>query len=137
MAKATFTILAALSLAATSLMAQSRLGITVNIPFTFVAGAKAYPAGVYNVQAGPVEGVVSISGADSEANQFMLAKPLVSTQTTDLMALQFNRYGDRYFLSQVWTGGGLGRELRKSRAEREQIAASGKHTATVSLTATR
>ena len=136
MAKATFTILAALSLAATSLTAQSRQGITVNVPFTFVAGAKAYPAGVYNVQANPAEGVVSISGADSEASQFMLAKPLVSMKRTDLMALRFNRYDDRYFLSQIWLGGGLGRELRKTRAERE-IATGGKHTVTVTLAATR
>lgn len=33
--------------------------------------------------------------------------------------LVFNRYGEEYFLSQVWTDGGqLGRELPKSKRER-------------------
>jgi hypothetical protein len=52
-------------------------------------------------------------------------------------ALRFNRYGDRYFLSQVWTGGAVGQELAKSRAEREQIASSGAPHAVVAITATR
>ncbi len=34
--------------------------------------------------------------------------------------LLFNRYGDQYFLTQVWGGGGIdGRELRKFATERE------------------
>jgi hypothetical protein len=51
MKRATFAILAMLSFAATSLVAQSKPPIKVNVPFNFVAGAKTLPAGEYRVQA--------------------------------------------------------------------------------------
>lgn len=135
MTKATFAFLAALTLAGSSLMAQSWPAIKVTVPFDFVAGAKAYPAGVYDFHTNPLGGVVTISGTDSKAYQSLLAKPTESTKTSHLMAIRFNRYGDRYFLFQIWTGGGLGQEVPKSRAEREQIAASGRSPVIASLTA--
>jgi hypothetical protein len=52
-------------------------------------------------------------------------------------ALRFNRYGDRYFLSQVWTGTDQGQELARSQAEREQIAVSPIQRSVVTLTAAR
>jgi hypothetical protein len=40
--------------------------------------------------------------------------------TSDGSKLEFHRYGDTYFLSAVWvTGNTTGRELFRSRAERE------------------
>jgi hypothetical protein len=33
--------------------------------------------------------------------------------------LVFNRYGQTYFLSQIWTGGDQGRQLFKSNREKE------------------
>jgi hypothetical protein len=48
----------------------------------------------------------------------------------DQTKLVFHRYGDQYFLSQVWTAGESDvRELWKSRAERELIKRRANHLA--------
>ena len=42
--------------------------------------------------------------------------------------LVFHRYGNRYFLTQVWSAGSsLGRELPKSAKEKEQALAAHNH----------
>jgi hypothetical protein len=136
MKRATFAILATLSLAATSVVAQSGPPIKVNVPFNFVAGAKALPAGEYRVQAnGP--NLVWIRSADYKTTLNLLANSAESAEMNGVAALKFNRYGDRYFLSQIWMGSRLGQEVPKTRAEREQIAATGPFHAVVALTAER
>jgi len=136
MKRATFAILATLSLAATSLVAQSKSPMKVNVPFNFVAGAKTLPAGEYRVQT-ERPNVVLIQGLDSKSNMNLLAHSAQNTQMNGVGALKFNRYGDRYFLSQIWMGSNLGKELPRSRAEREQIVATGPSHAVVALTAER
>ena len=136
MMRATFGILATLSLAATSLMAQSKPLIKVNVPFDFVAGAKTLPAGEYQVHA-EQSNVVLIQSMDSKSNMNLIAHSAQDRQMDGVAALRFNRYGDRYFLSEIWTGGDVGRQLPKSRAEKEQIAALPTHQGTVTLAAER
>jgi hypothetical protein len=136
MKRATFAILATLSLAATSLVAQSSTPMKVNVPFNFVAGAKTLPAGQYQVQTdGP--NVVWIRSADFKTTLNLIPNSTENPQMHGVAALNFNRYGDRYFLSQIWMGSNLGKELPRSRAEREQIAATGPSHAVVALTAER
>ena len=135
MKKATFVILATLSLAATSL-AQSRPAIKVNVPFNFVAGAKTMPAGEYQIQT-ERSGVVLIQSGDSKSSTNLAAHSAQDTAMSGVAALRFNRYGDRYFLSQVWTGSDVGQELLKSRAEKEQISALPAHQGSVTLAAER
>jgi hypothetical protein len=137
MMRATFGILATLSLAATSLTAQSKPLIKVNVPFNFVAGAKTLPAGEYQVQT-ERPNVVLIQSKDSTSNMnLVIAHSAQNTQMNGVAALKFNRYGDRYFLSEIWTGSDLGRQLPKSRAEKEQIAAVPAHQGIVTLAAER
>ncbi len=136
MTKPTLVILATLSFAATSLVAQSQPPIKVNVPFNFVAGAKALPAGEYRVQVnGP--SVVWIRSADYKTTLNLIANSAENARMNGVAALKFNRYGDRYFLSQIWMGSNLGQEVPKTRAEREQIAATGPSHAVVALTAER
>lgn len=135
MMKATFGILATLSLAATSLMAQSAPTVTVNVPFNFAAGAKTLPAGEYQIQTDR-GGLVLIHSKDFKSAVNLIAHPAEDTQMNGVAALRFNRYGDRYFLSQIWSGGDRGRELPKSRAEKEQLA-SVPHQGIVTLAAER
>ncbi len=137
MIRATFGILATLSLAATSLLAQSKPLIKVNVPFNFVAGAKTLPAGEYQVDT-ERPNVVLIQSKDSTSNMnLLIAHSAQNTQMNGVAALKFNRYGDRYFLSEIWTGSDVGRQLPKSRAEKEQIAAVPTHQGTVTLAAGR
>jgi hypothetical protein len=136
MKRATFAILATLSFAATSLVAQSQPPMKVTVPFNFVAGAKTLPAGEYSVQAqGP--SVVWIRSADYKTTLNLSANSAENAQMNGVAALNFNRYGDRYFLSEIWMGSNIGRHLPKTRAEREQIAATGPFHAVVALTAGR
>ena len=137
MIRATFGILATLSLAATSLLAQSKPLIKVNVPFNFVAGAKTLPAGEYQVNTDRPN-MVLIQSKDSTSNMnLLIAHSAQNTQMNGVAALKFNRYGERYFLSEIWTGSDVGRQLPKSRAEKEQIAAVPTHQGTVTLAAGR
>jgi hypothetical protein len=136
MKRATLVILATLSLAATSLVAQSKPVIKVNVPFNFMAGAKTLPAGEYQIQT-ERPNVVLIQSRDSKSSTNLAAHSAQNTEMRGVAALSFNRYGDRYFLSQVWTGSDQGQELLKSRAEKEQIAAVPTHQGIVTLAAER
>ena len=109
---------AALLLASTAI-AQTRQGdVTADIPFPFVVAQQTLPAGRY---------VVSPVNPDSmgihDANNRGAFVPTHSTQrgvSDNSCKLVFHRYGDTYFLSEVWVdGNALGRALFRSRAERE------------------
>ena len=136
MNRATFGILATLSLAATSLLAQSKPLIKVNVPFNFVAGAKTLPAGEYQVHAERPY-LVLIQSMDSKSNMSLITHSAEDRQMNGVGALRFNRYGDRYFLSEIWSGSNVGQQLPKSRAEKEQIAALPTHQGIVTLAAER
>jgi len=136
MKRATLVILATLGLAATSVVAQSKPPIKVNVPFNFVAGAKTLPAGEYRVSA-MTHNLVTIQSADSKTTLILASHSAEKTNMDGVGALTFNRYGDRYFLSQIWMGGSVGKELPKSRAEKEQIAAIPAHQGSVTLAAGR
>jgi hypothetical protein len=133
-----FVILAALSLVSTSLMGQSKSTAMVNIPFTFVAGEKQYPAGEYSVQTSAMPNAVWLRSGDTGSNQVLLSHPAAARQDQGESWLRFHKYGDRYFLSQiVIAGAATGQELPASRAEREHLASSGVTREVVTLVATR
>ena len=117
--------------------------ITAVIPFDFSVSQQVLPAGTYVVkQVG--DGLYQIQSEDRHG-------PMASMQTTGLGSptgtnndtkLVFNKYGDKYFLSQFWaTGQPQGRELAKSHSERELLkkggwlARGGKATEQVSIAA--
>jgi hypothetical protein len=116
---------AALLLAASASIAQTKQGdVVANIPFPFVVAHQTLPAGHYIVS--PANAVaLGIHDANNRGT-------FVPTQSTQRSAndnsckLVFHRYGDTYFLSEVWVAGNSnGRRLFRSRAERE-LAESGK-----------
>jgi len=131
-------MLAALSLVSTSLMGQSKFAMRMKIPFDFVAGEKAFPAGEYTVQTGgSVANTVWIRSEDASKNLVLLSNSTLSRQQPlGESWLQFHRYGDRYFLSQILIAGdGTGQELPRSRAEREHVALLGATGEVVTLVA--
>src|SRR4029077_17972653 len=102
----------------------------------FAAGAKTLPAGEYRVSA-MTHNLVTIQSADSKTTMILASHSAENTNMDGVGALTFNRYGDRYFLSQIWMGGSVGKELPKSRAEKEEIAAIPAHQGSVTLAAGR
>jgi hypothetical protein len=105
--------------AAASAKAQSRRS-NADVPFEFVAGNKTLPAGHYNIADSTLAGeVVKISAREKEASVFAMTVRLSSKAANDQGKLVFHRYGNRYFLAEIWTGGDReGQKLMKSREEK-------------------
>jgi hypothetical protein len=93
--------------------------VKANIPFDFEAGNKSYPAGAYRVSAVNQMGALSIIGPASRSG-LASSQPTQSNSFSGSTKLVFHRYGDRYFLYQIWVAGeNRGRELPTTRVEKE------------------
>jgi hypothetical protein len=96
-------------------------GVKADVPFDFVVGNRAYPAGEYTLRAAlndsgfiRIENAREVSAAFTPSNR--CSKGMPSTETK----LVFHRMAGRYFLYQVWTSGSTtGREFPKGRIEIE------------------
>jgi hypothetical protein len=111
----------ALTAIATTRVAQAQDGMAVNVPFDFVAGGKTLPAGEYIVKiSAPTRAMILISRKDATTSAFINTNPAVSLAPQAESKLVFNRYGDSYFLSQVWSEGNTqGRQLVRTAREKE------------------
>jgi hypothetical protein len=102
-------------------VARAEETMLVNIPFQFVAGNVTLPAGEYRVQKlDRNSGMLLIRGSDPNASVMVITNAAQAKKLHAQSILVFNRYDNRYFLSQVWTAGSIrGRQLRKSPRETE------------------
>jgi hypothetical protein len=89
------------------------------VPFDFAVGTQVLPAGEYSVQPALSDRVL-LRSHDGRTVTTVLAVPVKSQKASSETALVFKRYGERYFLSQIWTQGSeFGREVPASAAEQE------------------
>ena len=116
------TLFAVLMVPATQ--AQS-ITVSAEIPFDFAVGEKWLPAGEYQVK--PVnERVTLIQSQDARSSALAMTTAVNTGKPSDVTKLVFNRYGEQYFLSKIWTrSSDTGRAFSKSRLEREVAARSG------------
>jgi len=93
----------------------------VDVPFDFIVNGKTLPAGEYRVDSmSTATSTIAIRNAEKTAKILALTNGCESTEAADVSKLVFHRYGNQYFLAQVWSAGNSeGRELPRSRAERE------------------
>jgi len=95
----------------------------INIPFDFTVGDKKLPAGEYSIgRALPSSGdtILQISNVNEVANVLPITNAAQTVEPKHADTLVFHRYGDQYFLFQVWPAGAtLGREMPKSHRERD------------------
>jgi hypothetical protein len=107
---------------ASSTYAQSVNEQRADIPFSFIVGSKTFPAGEYRVTRLNLQSdkaALAIKSADGRLSKIVLTIPVQAAETSEKAKLIFNRYGDQYFLAQVWTpADNTGLELLKSRSER-------------------
>lgn len=121
-------MLFALSAVAGVVSAQAQTAqhpVVVNVPFEFVVGGKTLPAGEYVIRRAARESdkallVTSAGGGGSELAMTYAVEADGSRRQTARASVDFHRYGDKYFLFQVWTSGATaGRALPRSRQERD------------------
>ncbi len=104
-------------LAIASVNAQTASRAEVTIPFDFSAGKANLKAGSYNINR--LSGTaITIRSADGETAALVNAQLAIGSRDYKGGArLVFNKYGDRYFLSQVWLSVDHGRQLFMTGAE--------------------
>jgi hypothetical protein len=115
---AAFTIPSAVASAA----AFSFNTIKADIHFDFTVGNRMFRAGKYTLR--PVTGdtnpVIQIQSEDGQALRMFSTNSAQASEPKEQTALVFHRYGNQYFLYQVWTlGDTIGIQLSKSSLERQ------------------
>jgi len=103
--------------AAVAAVGQTSAGdMVVDVPFAFSVEGGSLPAGHYIVAAH--DDMVRIFNAQTRG--IYISTHAAIRSKSDGSKLVFHRYGESYFLSAVWiTGNTIGKELFRSRAERE------------------
>jgi frataxin-like iron-binding protein CyaY len=110
-----------LLLVAACASAQS-LKVTANVPFNFVVDKATLPAGAYSIDAisSAASKTLLIQNRDARIQMVTLPNNVERLDASNTTCLVFHRYGDRYFLSQIWVAGDKsGREFKMTRHEAE------------------
>jgi len=106
-----------LILASANVRAQTGGRVSINIPFDFTAGTAKLKAGTYNVKR-VSDRAMAIRSADGKKTALVNAPLTVGSRDSNAgQRLVFNKYGDRYFLSQVWLEVDNGRQVFPTPAE--------------------
>jgi hypothetical protein len=131
------------ALTVTSVHAQG-LTMSYTIPFDFDVGGKTLPAGEYYLQRSMDNSrvVTQICNRDKTLRIYLpQTHPVqdLEVQLDSKSKLVFNRYGDQFFLSQVWVlERRIGEELPKNAKERHlqrEMASAGRKPASVAIAA--
>ena len=72
-----------------------------NVPFEFQMGSKQMPAGDYVISYS--QHLVTLQQGHAGTAATALTTPVSRAKAPETGVLQFNRYGDAYFLSTIWT----------------------------------
>lgn len=116
-----FSLRMALALAALCVPLFAQGTLEGNIPFAFELSGTVLPAGEYEVRLAPP--VMLQNKADPGWTSFVLTYSLYQPtwdRNKEATKLVFNKYGDRYFLAEIWS---MARShgIPKSRQERELV----------------
>ena len=92
------------------LMAAAASAQTVHmrakVPFNFIAAGSTLPAGKYDIQSfGTDETLLAIRNQNSSAGILVFSNSCESLNASSSTKLVFHRYGDRYFLAELWVQG--------------------------------
>jgi hypothetical protein len=106
--------------AVTAGYAQSSARLMGNIPFEFRVGNTVLPAGAYDITPSATPRTLLVRSEDGKAAVVVLPNTAEKVQAPKDSKLVFNRYGNTYFLSEVWHEGiSRGYQIPKSKSERE------------------
>ena len=112
-------LMAVIGSAALTTKAQSSYGVRANVPFDFNVGDKTLPAGKITArEMSASSGALAISNLDKRQHAIRIAHGVTSSKQSGRAKLVFRKYGNRYYLTQVWIPGNNGLEFQKSKTER-------------------
>ena len=95
----------------------------VNIPFAFGVEDHSLPAGQYLVFTVTPERSIRIVSTDGKHSAIVNDLPNYGSQPSPNSRLVFHRYGNEYFLAQVWTAGqNVGRNPLSSKKAMENAS---------------
>jgi hypothetical protein len=113
-----FTLAAMLAIPAA--YAQDSHRVIADVPFAFTVNNQTLPAGEYEISDGTAYGTVVIQSEDREHTVITIANSVQAKDEALPGKLIFQRYGDNYFLREVFSPGvSIGREFRRTKGERE------------------
>jgi hypothetical protein len=99
--------------------AQAARQFKADVSFDFAAGNQTLPAGEYTVDH-MIAGRVILKSVDQKRGILVLGNAIRSVGSQKDSKLVFHRYGNRYFLAEVWASAtDSGNQVPKSRLERE------------------
>ena len=136
----TCSLLAAVA-AATAYAQMPGTTLRTRIPFDFSIRGKILPAGDYEIRRinDQPDALVISSINDRHERAIFNTEPVEARKIPGKGEVEFHRYGDTYFLSEIFTGGEqTGRELSLSRQERDlrrEMASNKTEPETVALAA--
>ena len=86
-------------------MTPSQRLMKVNVPFAFSVEDHSLPAGEYLVLTVTPERSIRITSTDGKHSAIVNTLPNYASSPSENSRLVFHRYGNEYFLAQVWTVG--------------------------------
>lgn len=103
-----------------SVPAQAQISLNITLPFPFQVEETKFPQGAYIVkQDDPAKKIIIRSQKGKDSGQFAGSPlPPKSSFEADQTWLVFHRYGDKYYLSEIWSHH-LGQLLTISSAEKQ------------------
>jgi hypothetical protein len=103
--------------AVTAVQAQDKT-VKANVPFSFYMGGSAMPQGAYRVDEVSHGAVVCMRS--KAVTKAVTTHELAGKKQIEPARLVFHRYGDSYFLAEIWTGDtSVGEGLAASPREKE------------------
>ena len=84
---------------------ENRPLMTVSIPFSFTVDTHTLPAGEYYVLSVTPERTIRLSSTDGKHTLTVNDLPNYASSPSPNSRLVFHKYGNEYFLVQVWTKG--------------------------------
>jgi hypothetical protein len=98
--------------------------VKADVPFAFSMQGQSMPAGNYSIIA-VSDRVLEVWNLDSRHGQLLAKQMSVQSSKDQGPKLVFHKYGDQYFLSQIWDGqSDTGIQLPESKREKELKIAS-------------
>lgn len=106
MSKKLLAIALALPLLMTAAASAQTVHVRFSVPFNFIAAGATLPAGEYDIQSlGAEEKILVIRNLKSASGILVFSNSSESLNASSRTKLVFHRYGDRYFLSELWVEG--------------------------------